>query len=166
MTPRIQCNMQQRRTQNYTGQQQQRNNQLAQKQISQKVRNLNEDETENTQETTEETIDSKQHAIYVKWWKTGKHKLHTISKIHRRKFHRNQQNEKRILDTNNNKQQANLLVSRQRESKKILEHRNSNLLANGTMKVKQSERSIGEFRCFNNNKINTLGIIQVDIKTH
>ena len=38
-----------------------------------------------------------------------------------------------------------------------------NLLVNRTTKMNEAEKSIGEFSCFNNNKINLLGTIQVDI---
>ena len=37
------------------------------------------------------------------------------------------------------------------------------LLANGKTTIKQPNKSIGEFRCFNNNKINIIGTIQLDI---
>ena len=37
------------------------------------------------------------------------------------------------------------------------------LLANGKTTIKQPNKSIGEFQCFNNNKINIIGTIQVDI---
>ena len=39
----------------------------------------------------------------------------------------------------------------------------NNLLVNGSTKIKQPEKSIGEFRCFNYNKISILGPIQVGI---
>ena len=51
-------NPQQRRHTKYAGmQQQQRYNQLATKQVQQKIRNINEEEPINTQEETEEPID-------------------------------------------------------------------------------------------------------------
>ena len=53
MPPRPQYNIQQ----SNSGQQHQRNNQLATKQTSQGIRNINEEDTEDTQERTEETID-------------------------------------------------------------------------------------------------------------
>ena len=37
------------------------------------------------------------------------------------------------------------------------------LLTNGKTIIKQPNKSIGEFRCFNNNKIDIIGTIQVDI---
>ena len=37
------------------------------------------------------------------------------------------------------------------------------LLANGKTKIKQPNKTIGEFRCFNNNKTDIIGTIQVDI---
>ena len=37
------------------------------------------------------------------------------------------------------------------------------LLANGKTTINQPNKSIGEFRCFNNNKIDIIGTIQVDI---
>ena len=64
MPPRPQYNPQQRRHQNYSGQQtysgyqqQQKNNQLVQRKTSQKMRNINEEEQEDIHNSTEETID-------------------------------------------------------------------------------------------------------------
>ena len=37
------------------------------------------------------------------------------------------------------------------------------LLANGKTSIKQPNQTIGEFRCFNNNKIDIIGTIQVEI---
>ena len=64
MPPRSQYNPQQRRQQNYPGQQtysgyqqQQKNNQLVQRKTSQKMRNINEEEQEDTHISAEEIID-------------------------------------------------------------------------------------------------------------
>ena len=57
MPPQPQYNIPQRRQQRYSGPQQQRNNQWATKQTSQRMRKIREEETEDTQEKTEETID-------------------------------------------------------------------------------------------------------------
>ena len=64
MPPRPQYNPQQRRQQNYPGQQkysgcqqQQKNNQLVQRKPSQQMRNINEEEQEDIHNSTEETID-------------------------------------------------------------------------------------------------------------
>ena len=57
MPQRPQYNIQQRIQQTYTGQHQQRHNQLAPKQTLKKIRNINGEETKDKQETAEETID-------------------------------------------------------------------------------------------------------------
>ena len=54
MPPRPQYNTQQRRQQNYPSQQKQRNNQLVTKQTPQRMRNINGEITEETQNTTKE----------------------------------------------------------------------------------------------------------------
>ena len=58
MPPQSQNNAQQRRPQNYSGHQQQnRNNQLVTRKTTQRMQNINEEQSEDAHETAEETID-------------------------------------------------------------------------------------------------------------
>ena len=69
----------------------------------------------------------------------------------------NKTKKRRILDTvkTNNKKIYWLADKGSPRSFMNIETDN-NLLVNGNTKIKQPEKSIGEFRCFNNNKINIL----------
>ena len=63
-----------------------------------------------------------------------------------------------------NKQKTNVLASRHGSPRSFMNIQTAqNLLVKGNTKIHEPEKSIGELRCFNNNKINILGPIQVDI---
>ena len=174
MPPRPQYNMQQRRQQNYTGQQsysgqqqQNRNNQLVTRKTPQSMRNINEEESEDTHDIAEETTDP-ESTCYIRemmedWQNTANfiqsvqftdEKVTDIDKTRRGEFWIQTKTTKkqtyRLADTGSPRSFMNIQTAR-------------NLLVNGNTKIRGPEKSIGEFRCFNNNKINILGTIQVDI---
>ena len=129
--------MQQRRQQNYTGQQQHRHNQLAPKQTIKMMRNLNEEETEDIQETAEEKIEPDstryiremiedwQNKNFIQSIKFRDKKVTEIKETKREEF--------RIQTRINNKQTYGLVDT---GSPRSFVNRETarNLLANGTTK--------------------------------
>ena len=96
----------------------------------------------------------------------AKRKLHTICQIHRRKSDRNQQKRGEFwVQTKTNSKQTYWLVDTGTPRSFMNKETARNLLVKGTMKEKQPKKSIGEFRRFSNNKINTQGTIQMDIQS-
>ena len=67
------------------------------------------------------------------------------------------------IQTKTNKKQTNWLADTGSPRSFMNIQTAQNLLVNGTTKIQEPEKSIGEFRCFNNNKINILGTIHLDI---
>ena len=167
MHPRPQYNTQQKRQKNYTSQQQQRNNQLVTKQTPQRMRNIKEEQTEETQNTSEETKDP-EATCYIRemmedWQNTTNfiqsvkftnQKVTDVNKLKRGKF---------WIQTKTNNKQTYWLVDTGSPRSFMNINKAQKLLINGETKIRNPEKSIGEFRCFNNNKINIIGTIQVDI---
>ena len=172
--PRTNYNPQQRRQQNYTnqqnytGQQQQnRNNQLVRRNTTQRMRNINEEEPEDAQETTEETIDP-ESTCYIREmmedWQNTTNFIHSINftnekvtdikKTRRGEF---------WLKTNTNQKQKYWLGDTGSPRSFMNIQTAQNLLVDNNTKIQKPNKALGEFRCFNNNKINILGTIQVDI---
>ena len=174
MPPRPQYNAQQRRQQNYTSQQnysghqqQNRNNQLVTRKTTQRMRNINEEESKDAHERAEETIDP-ESTFYISemmadWQNTTNfiqsinftnEKVTDINKTRRGEF---------WLKTNTNKKQTYWLADTGSPRSFMNIQTARNLLVDNNTKTQQPNKSLGEFRCFNNNKINRLGTIQVDI---
>ena len=141
---------------------------MAPKQTLQKIRNINEEETDETQETAEETIkpdstryiremmEDRQNINFIQSVKFRDEKVTEINKTKRGEFR---------IQTKINSKQTYWLVETGRPTSFMKIETARNLLVNETTKIKQPEKSIGEFRCFNNSKINIQGTIQVDVKT-
>ena len=174
MPPRPQYNPQQRRQQNQHGQQtysgyqkQQNNNQLVQRKTPQKMRNINEEEQEDAHNSTEETIDP-ESTCYIReimedWQNTTNfihsvkftnEKVNEINKTRRGEF---------WLKTITNRKQTYWLADTGSPRSFMNIQTAKNLLVDNKTKIHQPDKSLGEFRCFNNNKINIQGIIHVDI---
>ena len=131
------------------------------------MRNINEEESEDTHDIIEETIDP-ESTCYIRemmedWQNTTNfiqsvqftnEKVSDINKTRRGKF---------WLKTNTNKQQTYWLADTGSPKSFMNIQIAQNLLVEDNTKIHQPDKSLGEFTCFNNNKINILGTIQVDI---
>ena len=165
--------MQQRRQKNYSGQQnysghqqQNRNNQLVTRKTPQRMRNINEEKSENTHDTAEE-IDP-ESTCYIRemmedWQNTTNftqsvkftnEKVNDINKTRRGEF---------WLKTKTNKKQTYWLADTGSHRIFMNIQTAQNLLVDDNTKIHQPNKALGEFRWFNNNKIDILGTIQVDI---
>ena len=174
MPPRSQYNAQQRRQRNYTSQQnysghqqQNRNNQLVTRKTTQRMRNINEEESEDAHETAEEIIDP-ESTCYIRelmedWQNTTNfiqsinftnEKVTDINKTRRGEF---------WLKSNTNKKQIYWLADTGSPRSFMNIQTARNLLVDNNTKIQQPNKSLGEFRCFNNNKIKILGTVQLDI---
>ena len=168
MPPRSQYNAQQRRQQNYSGHQQQNiNNQLVTRKTTQRMRNINEEESEDAHETAEEAIDP-ESTCYIRemmedWQNTTNfiqsinftnEKVTDINKTRRGEF---------WLKTNTNKKQLYWLADTGSPRSFMNIETARKLLVDNNTKIQQPNKSLGELRYFNKKKINILGTIQVDI---
>ena len=132
------------------------------------MRNINEEETEDIQKTAKDTIEPDstyyiremmeewQNLNFIQSVKFTDEKVTEINKTKRGEFRiQTKINSKQTywhVDAGSPRSFMNIEIAR-------------NLLVNWTTKIKQPEKSIGEFRCFNNNKFNIQGTIQVDAKS-
>ena len=167
MPPRNTSRQQQRSQSMGTGlQTQNRYNQLAQRNPQHKIRNINEETETEEQTETEETIDPEstcyiremmedwQNVNFIKTINFTNEKVSDVNKTDRGEF---------WIKTKTNNQQIYWLADTGSPRSFMNIDTAQRLLANGKTTIKQPNKSIGEFRCFNNNKINISGIIQVDI---
>ena len=144
-----------------------KNNQLVTRKTPQRMRHINEEESEDAHDTAEETIDP-ESTCYIRemtedWQNTANfiqsvqftdENFTDINKTRRGEF---------WIQTKTNKKQTNWLADTGSPRSCMNIQTAQNLLVNGNTKIHEPEKSIGEFRCFNNNKINILGTIQVYI---
>ena len=167
MPPRPTFRPQQRQQQMNTGSHpQQRYNQQAQRQTQQKIRNINKKTETDKQTETEETIDP-ESTCYIREMMEDLQNINFINSINFTK--------EKVSDVNKTKRGEIWIKTRTNNqhifcladtgSPRIFMDIDTaqKLLANGKTPIKQPNKSIGEFRCFNNNKINIIGTIQVDI---
>ena len=144
----------------------QRYNQLAQRQTQQKIRFINEETETEEQTETDETIDP-ESTCYIREMMEDWQNVNFITSM-------NFTNEK-FADVNKTKR-GEFWIKTKTINQKIFWPADTGsprsfmnidtaqkLLANGKTAIKQPNKTIGEFRCFNNNKIDIIGTIQVDI---
>ena len=131
------------------------------------MRHVNEEESEDTHDTAEETIDP-ESTCYIRemiedWQNTANfiqsvrftdEKVTDINKTKRVEF---------WIQTTTNNNHAYRLADTGSPIRFMNIQTTQKLLVNGTTKISEPEKSIGEFRCFNNNQFKILGTIQVDI---
>ena len=167
MPPRNTFRQQQRSQSMGTGlQTQNRYNQLAQRNPQHKIRNINEETETEEQTETEETINPEstcyiremmedwQNVNFIKTINFTNEKVSDVNKTDRGEF---------WIKTKTNNQQIYWLADTGSPRSFMNIDTAQRLLANGKTTIKQPNKSIGEFRYFNNKKINISGIIQVDI---
>ena len=167
MPPRPTFRPQQRQQQMNTGSQHpQRYNQLAQTQTQQKFRNINEETETEEQTETDETIDP-ESTCYVREMMQDWQNINFITSINFTNEKVSDVNKTKRgelwIKTRTNKQQIFWLADTGSPRSFMNIDTAQKLLANGKTSKKQPNRTIGEFRCFNNNKIDIIGTIQVDI---
>ena len=160
----------QNRTQptNTIPQPQQRHNQLAQRQTQHKIRNINEDTETEEQTETEETGNNRSRIDLLHKRNDGglaEYKFHkTINFTNEKVSDINKSNRGEFwIKTRTNNQQIAWLVDTGSPRSFMNFDTAQKLLANGKTIIKQPNKSIGEFRCFNNNNIDIISTIQVDI---
>ena len=154
MHPHPQYNMQQRRQPIYARtQQQQRHKQLATKQTQQRIRNINEEETKDTQKEVEATIDPEltcyiremmedwQNFNFIQLLNFTDEKLSGINQLKKGEF---------WIQTKTNSKQTYWLVDKGSQRISMDIETVLNKLVNRNTQVKHPEKSIGEFRKFNN----------------
>ena len=141
---------------------QNKHNQLAQRHPQQKIRNINEETKTEEQTETEETIDPEstcyiremmedwQNVSFIKTINFTNEKVSDVSKTNRGEF---------WIKTKTNNQQIYWLADTGSPRSFMNIDTTQRLLANGKTTIKQPNKSIGEFRCFNKNKITTIIII-------
>ena len=167
MPPRNTFRQQQRSQSMSTGlQTQNKYNQLEQRHPQQKIRNINEETETEEQTETEETIDPEstcyiremmedwQNVNFIKTINFTNEKVSDVNITNRGEF---------WIKTKTNNQQIYWLADTGSPRSFMNIDTAQRLLANGKTTIKQPNKSIGEFRCFKNNKINIIGTIQVDI---
>ena len=156
IAPQPQYNIQQRRQQNYSGQQSysghqqpNRNNQLVTRKTPQRIRNINEEESEDTHDTSEETIDP-ESTCYIRekmedWQNTANfiqsvqftdEKFTDINKTRRGEF---------WIQTKTNKNKTYWLADTGSPRSFMNIQTAQNLLVNGNAKVHEPEKSLGQF---------------------
>ena len=140
---RPQYNMQQRRQQRYPGQQQQqRNNQLVTKPTSRMMRNINEEETDDSQETVKEKIDPESTCYIPKILEIWQNTANFIQSVHFTNekvinFNRTKRGKFSIETKTNNKQTYWLAETGSPRSFMNIKTA-KNLLVNGTNKIKRT----------------------------
>ena len=108
-----------------------------------------------------------QLATFGKWWKTGK--THQTSSTQLNLQMKKSATSTRLEEgnfwpkTNTNKKQTYWLADTGSPRSFMNIQTAKNLLVDNKTKIQHPDKSLSEFRCFNNNKINILGTIHVDI---
>ena len=102
-----------------------------------------------------EMMEDWQNINFIKKINFTDEKVSDINKTNRGEF---------WIKTNTNNQQIFWLVDTGSPRSFMNIDTAQKLLTNGKTNIKQPTKSIGEFRCFNNNKIDIIGTIQVDNK--
>ena len=131
------------------------------------MRNINEEEQEDTHNSTEEIIDP-ESTCYIREmmedWQNTTNFIHSVKFTNEKVSDINKTRRGEFwLKTNTNKKQTYWLADTGSPRSFMNIQTAKNLLVDNKTKIQHADKSLGEFRCFNNNKINILGTIHVDI---
>ena len=131
------------------------------------MRNINEEEQEDIHNSTEETIDP-ESTCYIREmmedWQNTTNFIHSVKFTNEKVSDINKTRRGEFwLKTYTNKKQTYWLADRGSPRSFMNIQTAKNLLVDNKTKIQHPDKSLGEFRCFNNNKINILGTIHVDI---
>ena len=144
----------------------QRYNQLAQIQTQQKIRNINE-ETETEKQTEADKMIDPESTCYIREMMEDWQNINSITSMNFTNEKVSDVNKRKRgefwIKTKTNNQQIFWLADTGSPSSFMNIDTAQKLLKIGKTAIKQPNKAIGEFRCFNNNKIDIIGTIQVDI---
>ena len=128
-----------------------------------KIRNINEETETEEQTESDETIDP-ESTCYIREMMEDWQNINFITSMNftNEKVNKTKRGEF-CISTKKNNQQIFWLADTGSPSSFMNIDTAQKLLANGKTALKQPNKSIGEFRCSNNNKIDSIGTIQVDI---